>query len=415
MIADVIVVGGGLVGALSAALLGRQGRRVVLVERTRPQREAGELGIDLRNVAISPASQALLESAGVWQQLDAAAYSRMCVWEERGTRQLEFTAAEVGRSELGWICENSELVCALWDELEALDNVELRVGEEVQQVTASTDQAGVALRTGEVTGRLLIGADGHRSSVRTALGVAVSEKPTGHHALATVIRTQKAHEGVAWQRFLLDGPLAILPSREPHLASVVWSQSAAQAERRAQQEAAAFCAELGQCTELRLGRIEAVDRRMVFPVSQMLAESFNPVPRVLLIGDAARAIHPLAGLGANVGFEDVRDVVANTEVLPADADLGAAELWQTFARQRRARAQMMLALMTGLRRTYAARGPVSGWLRNLGVNWLEQSEPLKQQFIREALGLGPLAQGLGPLAARLDPLAKALGPFVRRW
>jgi 2-octaprenylphenol hydroxylase len=136
---------------------------------------------------------------------------------------------------------------------------------------------------------------------------------------------------------------------------------------------------------------------------------------VLLIGDAARAIHPLAGLGANVGFEDVRDVVANTEVLPADADLGAAELWQTFARQRRARAQMMLALMTGLRRTYAARGPVSGWLRNLGVNWLEQSEPLKQQFIREALGLGPLAQGLGPLAARLDPLAKALGPFVRRW
>lgn len=420
------IVGGGLVGALAAVLLGGQGRRVVLMERTQPQTQSGELGIDLRNVAVSPASQRLLDAAGIWSQLNAASYDRMWVIEERGTRHLDISAAEVDRAELGWICEHSQIVCALWRVLATMDSVELRVGAEVEAVTPHPDYISVALASGEVTARLLIGADGHRSSVRAALAVPVSEKPTGHHALATVIRTQHGHGGVAWQKFLVDGPLAVLPSCQPHLASVVWSQTAAQAERRAQQPPEAFCAELTQHTEQRFGRVEAVDRRLVFPVSQMLVQSFNPEPRALLIGDAARAIHPLAGLGANVGFEDVGDLVAVAGELAADQDLGASGLWENFARQRRARAQMMLALMTGLRRIYAAPDPLTGWLRNLGVDWFDHSGRLKQQFVREAMGegslgegvgalaQGPLALGIGALAQRVGPLAQNLGRFVRQ-
>lgn len=427
MSAEVVIVGGGLVGALTAVLLGAQGRQVELLERSRPQRQVGELGIDIRNVAVSPASRQLLEAAGVWQQLTAAPYDRMCVVEERGTRQLEFAAQDVDRTELGWMCEHSEIVCALWGVLEGMDTVALRVGDSVQDVATDAEQVVVTLDSGALTARLLIGADGNQSSVRGALGVAVREQATGHHALATVIRTELDHGGVAWQRFLLDGPLAVLPSCHRRLASVVWSQSAAAAERRMNQDADGFCVELAEQMEQRLGRVEAVDRRLVFPVSQMLAESFNPRPRVLLIGDAARAIHPLAGLGANVGFEDVRELVGVTEKLASRADVGAGGLWESFASQRRARAQMMLALMNGLRRIYAAPDPLTGWLRNVGVDWLDHSAQLKRQFILEAMGqgtlgasigsfghnLGALSQSLAPVAQALGPLAQSVGRFLR--
>jgi len=147
-----------------------------------------------------------------------------------------------------------------------------------------------------------------------------------------------------------------------------------------------------RCLEARLGRVQAVDRRFVFPLRQMLVQSFNPDPRVLLIGDAARVLHPLAGLGANIGFEDVRDLLEDLAAMPAGQDPGAAHLWGKFARQRRARSQIMLSLMTGFRRVYAASDPLSQWLRNSGVDWLNQAGILKSQLIKEALGLGPVAR-----------------------
>jgi 2-octaprenylphenol hydroxylase len=414
VLADAVIVGGGLVGALTALLLGAQGRSVVVVERERPQRRAGALGLDIRTVAVSPASQQLLSQAGVWQQLGAAPYAQMRVCEERGTGHLDFAATSVARDELGWICENSDVVCALWSKLVAMDNVELRVGEEIQELSVAAEEVVVELAGGRVCGKLLVGADGSQSSVRTALGIAASANPTGHHALATVIRTERGHGAIAWQKFLLDGPLALLPSREAHLSSVVWSQPEAQAERRRQQDVAEFCAELELCMEQRLGRVEAVDHRMVFPISQMLVESFNPEPRVLLIGDAARAIHPLAGLGANVGFEDVKDLIATAAEIEPGADLGIGEGWRPFARRRRTRAQMMLATMTALRRVYAAPDPFTGLLRNTGVGWLNRSETVKRRLIGEALGLGPLASGLSSLASGFGPLTSGLSPLVRK-
>ena len=394
MTAEAIIVGGGLVGALTALLLGQQGRRVALVERSRPNREVGELGVDLRNVAISPASAALLDQAGVWDASRSAAYTEMRVWEERGTGEVAFTAASVGREELGWICENSRLLEALWAALDAIRNVSVHVGDEIQDVAVGPAEARLALPGETLVGRLLIGADGGRSLVRSALNVGLADTPTGHCALATVVRIGNGHAGIAWQRFLLEGPLAVLPSSDPHLASVVWSQSPEAAGRRRDMDAQAFCAELEASLEHRLGRVEVVDRRVVFPISQLLVENFNPVPRALLIGDAARVIHPLAGLGANVGCEDVRALVKTAQGVPVDGDLGAQGTWSGFARRRRARAQFMLGLMTVFRRTYAAKSPLSHLLRNTGVSLFDRSGWVKQQFIREALGVG---QAAGPL------------------
>ena len=183
---------------------------------------------------------------------------------------------------------------------------------------------------------------------------------------------------------------------------MVWSQSPEAAERRCQLSEPAFCREIEVAIEQRLGRVRAVDDRYSFALNQHLVRNFNPTGRVLLMGDAARVLHPLAGVVDEVeflsvtalerGFEDVRDFSARLAQLPAGADPGAGRVWKAFARQRRARAAVMLSLMTLLRRAYAEDDPYLQWLRSLGVSFTSRFGPLKKQIIREAMGLGPLAQ-----------------------
>lgn len=390
----VAVVGGGLIGAATALGAARRGFEVLLVEPNRPRAQPGRLGVEIRNVAVSPASRALLDDLGVWRDAMAAPYHRMEVWEERGTRAMLFDAADVNRDELGWIAENGPLAEALWEALEHHPAVTVAAAR-LEGVEAGQDAVDLALEGGRARSRLVVAADGARSRVREALAVTVEAVDTGHEALATVIRTALPHQGAAYQRFLLDGPLALLPSRDPRLCSVVWSQSPDAAQQRRDLPERDFCQSIERAIQHRLGAVEAVDARLVFPLRQQLAASFNPLPRVLLVGDAARVLHPLAGLGANVGFEDVREVLAGLARLGPGSDPGTAGFWRSFDRQRRARGRMMLAAMGGLRRVYARGDPASQWLRNLGVGWLNRAGPIKRQIMIEAMGLGPVARG-GP-------------------
>ena len=391
---DVVVVGAGLVGAVAALGIARGGRSVMLFERERPVIRPGRFGMDIRNVAVSPASQKLLVDLGVWDGLQAAAFSGMQVWEEQGTESIEFTAATVARSELGWIIENGPTVDALWQALDKQDGVSLRLGESLEMVSGSA--AGVRLQTStaEYSAQLLIGIDGARSKVRELVGAELDVKPTGHHALATLIETELPHAGVAFQRFLLDGPLALLPTCQPNVSAVVWSQNEAAARARQSLAGDAFCEEIGAASEYRLGKVRCVDERAVFPLAQQLVRHFNPAPGVLLLGDAAHVLHPLAGLGVNVGFEDVRALLKRLAMIPLDVDAGQAGLWRSFARQRRTRSQIMLGLMAGFRSVYAQNDPLLQWARNVGVGWLNRTPAIKRQLMKEALGLGPLAQRL---------------------
>lgn len=390
---DVAVAGGGLVGAAAALGLARRGWHVLLVEPAEPTIRRGKLGADIRNVAVSPASRILLESLGVWSGLPAAAYRRMEVWEERGTRAMVFDAAEVGRGELGWMVENSPAVVALWDALRAAENVVIHAGR-VADVTPAEGHVALILEgRGSARASLLLAADGADSPVRSRLGASVQIFDVGHVALATAVRTARPHQGGAYQRFLLDGPLALLPGTDPHVSSVVWSQPPEQAEERRELSDADFCRALEGAVQGRLGTVDAVDVRVAFPLRQQLAASFNPHPRVLLLGDAARVLHPLAGLGGNLGFEDVREMLAVADGLGGRGDPGAAGLWRAFDRRRRSRAQLMLRVMDSLRRVYARGDPLSQWLRNTGVGWLNQAAPVKRQIMVEAMGLGPVGRG----------------------
>ncbi len=387
---DVLVVGGGLVGATAALAIARRGARVALLDVRRPTLSHGVFDMDIRNIACSPASKALLTAVGVWEDLCPAPYVRMSVWEERGTAALDFGAQDAGRTELGWILENSPTVSALWTRIEKHPGIVLRLGK-VTGLVSNEERVSVSIGEDELTARLLIGVDGARSAVRELVGVDVDVLATGQVALATLVKTKHEHEGVALQRFLLDGPLAFLPSREPKVSSVVWSQSPEEAARRQALPEAEFRAEIEAAIEARLGNVAAVDARFTFPLAQHVVRDFNPEQRVLLIGDAARVLHPLAGLGANVGFEDVRDLLAVLDRLPDGMDPGCRGLWRAFARKRRTRAQLMVAAMAGFRYAYAGSSPALTWLRNSAVGWINATGTVKQQIIREALGLGPLA------------------------
>ncbi len=385
---EVAVVGGGPVGAATALGLADAGRRLALIEQHRPQVNVGALGMDLRTLALSPASQALLANLSLWDGLKPTPYDAMRVWEERGTAAIRFAASDVGRAELGWMQEYGPLAQVAWRRLGEHPNAELIVGQTPSAVEPQRDAVAIDVGERRLQAALLIAADGAQSRVREQLGVKAHARNTGQTALVSVVRTSSGHKGTAWQRFLHDGPLALLPGRDERTAALIWSQSPAAAARRLALEESDFCAELTRHSEACLGQVCALDQRLTFPLSQSVAASFNPHPRVLLIGDAARVVHLMAGLGLNLGFEDVAGLLRRAQ----DAsDLGAPGLWRAFARRRKARAQAIVRMLATLQGLYGVKQPAIQWLRNAGVRLINDLAPLKRQIIVEAMGLGPLA------------------------
>jgi 2-octaprenylphenol hydroxylase len=414
---DVVVVGAGLVGSIGALLLAQAGYQVHLIERsgppaepsTEPSTEMGQrssneppdiAGLPLRHVALSPASQTCLNKINAWPIPNLGVFSSMQVWEERGTARLSLGAAQVGRDELGWVAQHAWLHWHLHQQFVGLDRIAVHYHSEIDtleqtqdgelQLGFSTAGADPSTFCSNLLATLVIGADGANSAVAKHCRVPISRHDTGHHALVAMVRFAQPHQGVARQRFLLDGPLALLPSAWPDLVSIVWSQNADNAERRAQQPAADFCAELSLASDEALGPALEVGPRAGFPVAQQLADRFLAAPGVLLLGDAAHVIHPLAGQGVNAGIEDMTELL---ELLGRRGAKGGnfrlpAGLAR-FAARRRARAQTLAMVMGGLQGIYAQTNPAFNLLRNSGVRLLQSSAIGQRLLIEQALGLKP--------------------------
>ncbi len=377
----IAIAGAGPVGAVAALALQQRGFAVTIIDRIKPMPGPHGLGMDIRNVALSRGSRQLIESLITWPQ-QAGMFKTMHVWEQWGVNALNFDAAELGSDCLGWIAEVAPLLQALWQQLEANADIRVVLGD-IQAV--ETDATGVMVTVAEETlhADFLFAADGARSAVRNLLEVATDIWPTGQSALTTVVETEHSHEHTAWQRFLVDGPLAFLPSKHEHYCSVVWSQSPASLETNLGLADDEFSHRLGAALENRLGRIMQVAQRLSFPLQQQLARSAQPRPRVLLIGDALRVVHPLAGLGVNLGLEDVSALLQRVDETTADI---APECFTKFARQRLLKSQLMLRIMAGLKTLYGQPAPLLSWIRNVGVGAVNQSDWLKRQIMIEALG-----------------------------
>ena len=210
-------------------------------------------------------------------------------------------------------------------------------------------------------------------------------------ALATIAKTRRPHGDTAWQRFGATGPVALLPLTDERHVAVIWSASESVSARLAALDDAAFVAALTDETEGIMDGFEAVDRRVSFPLRQTLATDLNPSPRTLIIGDAARTLHPLAGQGVNVGLEDVRALAAHAAT---GGDLGALGRWRDFARARRVRSKVMMAAMRALLAAYCGAHAANPWIRlarNATIRGIDASPKVKAHLIREAFGLGPFA------------------------
>ena len=310
--ADVAVVGGGVVGTAAALVLARIGLDVVLVEASHPPPWHADRQ-DLRVYAIAPDNVDLLEALGIWAGIAAARaqpYRRMRVWDAAGGGELAFDADAFGRRELGWIVEHGLLVDRLWTKAEAA-GVRVRCPASVIGLQQDTGCALLALDDGSrVEANLAIAADGAESTLRQLAGIGITRREHGQRAIVAYVNTARSHEDTAWQRFLPGGPLALLPFVDPparqrgHAASIVWTLPDAEAHRLLAVDAASFESALERAFDGRLGPMQLQSERAAFPLRRQLARDYMR-DRVLVLGDAAHVVHPLAGQGVNLGLRDV--------------------------------------------------------------------------------------------------------------
>jgi len=396
---DVAVVGGGLVGAALAVALARGGVEVAVIDAADPERRAvaepDGLGFDLRTVALAPRLIEWLRDLRIWDaRCDAAActYRRMEVWDADGTGRIVFDAEETGVPDLGRIVEQGPLLAACWRALARDPRVACYAPARITALQSAPKRGnGTTLvldARAPLAAHLVVGADGARSVVRAWAGIDLERWEAEHVALATVARTALPHGACARQRFLSEGPLALLPLADPHHVSVVWSMPPARAAEREGLAPRAFAEALTRASEGVLGTVSEVDRRRVVPLVEQHAARYVTAG-VALVGDAAHVIHPLAGQGVNLGLRDAQALAA--ELLHAGALGCGAEafadpaLLARYERARRGENAAMLHAMRGLRRLFGADRPELRWVRNAGLDWVDVLAPLKRALMRRAM------------------------------
>ena len=386
MIQKIAVLGAGFIGASLAVGLAKQGFNVTVIERSQPQQGPESFGVDVRSVALSPASREYLESLEIWPEDFSEPYYALSIWEKHGVSNLNFDAAEMGLSNLGWIVEASKFQLKLWETLDDF-GVNKRL-DQPDSLAMNAKGIDVQFSDCSETFDLLIGADGSNSFVRQALSLPIKTTSKGQFALATIVRSQFDPEGIALQKFLDNGPVAALPSAKKNVRSIIWSQSESEINQKNQLSDSELCRQLEEVFGSRLGRIEEIGQRFVFPLMQQRVQSFMPDQKVIMIGDAARTIHPLAGFGANLGFEDAKGLLE----VSRSGGLNDQEALNRYARRREIRSDYVIFLMESILKAYNDRSPIFNWLRSVAVGFIDEQAWIKNQIVKEASGLGPIAR-----------------------
>lgn len=395
---DVIVVGGGHAGLAFARLLEalcaphRPGLSVAVLDAGPAPAATPPAEVGLRVVAVSPGSRTILERCGAWPLLPAdrvGPYRHMVVWHHAGTaggaRSLGFDATEAGVGELGYIIENEVLRSALWHAPGTA--VTLMPGVRPEAVQVDADHARLRLEDGRLlSARLMVGADGHESWLRQAMGVGQHRHPYGQHAVVAHLQGTRPHRGTAWQRFLVDGPLALLPLADGRV-SLVWSCPSPRAQELLAMDEASFNEAVSSASGRVLGSLRLDTARAGFELVAAQAEH-STGQRLALIGDAAHRIHPLAGQGVNLGFRDVAVLaqqLADHLRVPG-ADPGDAVVLRRFERSRQWENAMVMHAMTLLNAGFASAIPGLAMVAGLGLGAIDRLAGPKRWLAGFAMG-----------------------------
>lgn len=385
---DVVIAGGGMVGATLGCLLAKQGFHVAIIERDAPSIPFS-LNDDysLRVSAISRASQAALVQAGAWSfimALRATPYEAMHVWDATGQGKIHFSAADIGEPDLGTIIENQVIQQGLFQAMKAYEKLTFLAPASLQSYQYKASCTHIGLSNGKMlTASLLVGADGAYSQVRSLAGVEVQKNDYNQKGLVAVVSTEKPHQFTAWQRFMPGGPLAFLPLNEG-LSSVVWTLPADKADYYLAMNENAFNRAISMALDQRLGAMNVVSARAAFPLKGQQAEHYI-AEGVALVGDAAHTVHPLAGQGVNLG---IKDAVALAEVLASlkTKRVGLKAL-RRYERARRGDNVLTEKAMEGFKLLFGNTFVPLQFMRNLGLNTVDKMPHIKNKIMRQAMGL----------------------------
>lgn len=382
---DIAIVGAGMVGAATACLLAAEGLSVRVIETRLPEPYAPEQPLDLRVSAISQASVALLTRAGAWQylqQMRLCPYRRLETWELDGFAT-RFDAVDLGLPQLGYIIENRLIQLALLKRMEDFPTIQTHTPAAVTSLRQSADDAVLTLDDGtELQAHWVLACDGAESHTRRLAGIGVSRFEYRQHCMLINIDTDFAQEDITWQQFTPSGPRAFLPLPGRH-GSLVWYDSPARIRALAAMSNEALAVEVRRHFPSRLGGFTVTDKGS-FPLVRRHANDYH-AGRVVLLGDAAHTINPLAGQGVNLGFKDV----ACWAGLLGKAGAQWHELALAGRYEGRRRPDNLL-MQSGMDLFYGVFSNEIGPLRlarNLALNLADKAGPLKEMALRYALGL----------------------------
>ncbi|KMK51680.1 oxidoreductase [[Actinobacillus] muris] len=391
--ADIVIIGGGMVGLALAALLADCDCRIKIVEQSPPSPPSDTLGY--RVSAINRASQLMLEQIGAWQQIPTerrSAYGKMQVREKDSFARIEFdyqdtAIKQLGLEQLGFIIENQHIRFALWQQVSRQANVEMMLAEP-QTLGISENGAFLTLSNGEMlTAKLVVGADGAHSWVRRQADIPLISRDYRHTALVCNVKTAESHQQTARQIFAPDSILAFLPLNDERLCSIVWSLPPLQAQQLLECDEQTFQKQLAIAFDHQLGLCELQSERAIYPLVARYARDFAQ-PRIALIGDAAHTIHPLAGLGVNLGFADAQKLAQEIQRhWQAGKDIGEYRHLRQFERERKVEAVKLLVAMEGLKQLFSGDHPLKKLVRGVGLSLTNQNALAKKLLIEQAIGV----------------------------
>ncbi|MEQ5815971.1 FAD-dependent monooxygenase [Marinobacter sp. NFXS11] len=405
---DIVVVGAGMVGAALATGLGQNGFRVALVDRAPPPAFDPNSAPDIRVSALSAGSERYLQSLGAWDhilRMRATPYKRLAVWDEtryplqnlvpRKLAEVQFDATELGAHHLGHIVENSVTQQALWQTAEACPQVSLFHGQGVASLSQSDETATVTLDDGrELLATLVVGADGAQSRVRDLAGIGTTRNQYDQQAMVVSVRYQGPVEDITWQGFHPSGPRAFLPLHSAGLehpgeswGSLVWYDSPDELARLKNLDDSALMNEIQSSFPASLPLLTHIDSKASFPIARQHAKQYH-CGRVVLAGDSAHTINPLAGQGVNLGFQDAQALqAALKEAKRAGDDLATPKWLNLYEQQRRPANRRMMLTMDVFYHLFSNRIPPVHLLRNLGLGAARALPFARNRVARYAMGI----------------------------
>ena len=400
---DIVIIGGGMVGASLACSLSNTSLRVAVIEAI-PYGAITQPSYDERTITLSYGSSLIYQGLGLWSDIQKRGVSPITsihISDQGHIGSTRYDAASVGVEALGYVVENRVLGRVLTAALEKNDHIDIISPAKLNSLEFDATGVNVAIQTPQakssLRARLIVAADGAQSSVRQQLNMGVQRTDYKQTAIVTTITPAQLHAQIAYERFTADGPLALLPLSENRCA-VVWSVKPSDVEALLALDESAFLQRLQMNFGERLGAFHKLGKRLTFPL--MLTQATETVrPRVVLIGNAAHTLHPIAGQGFNLGLRDVA-VLAQVlvDALSDNKDFSAPETLRAYSQWRKQDTRTTIAFTDGLTRLFSNNFLPLMVARNLGLLAVDMLPPLKRHLLRRNMGL----------AGRLPRLARGL-------